>query len=162
MKTPPTSFSKYVTVNDKGEYEVSLDFFKKTSYNGNPEYWKKEFEKVLNGPQLYECNRCGILDTKEQLDKGVEHGRIECEIESYRRRVYDGVSLKCKLFPWLFEDELKKVKKSIRFQDGNLYSYNHVLRKESAKFIHTFYIPEYESKENVVPEDKWWFNKKYF
>lgn len=147
-----SSFSKHVTINEKGDYEVSIDYFKTSP---DPEYLKKKVEHVINGPQLYQCDRCGTVDTKYNLLRGVEHPRIQCELASYRHRVYDSVSDKAKKRPWLYKEEIEKAKKNIKFQDDDLYGYNSVLIDMDVALLDTFDIPVYESKK--APDDWWKF-----
>jgi hypothetical protein len=148
---------KCATLEVNGKWKFNAKKFMNHKLDSDSEkFWNDSFENVLNGPDLFICNRCSIPDTKENLDRGVEHSRIQCEEESYYFKIYKGLSDKCR------EDldgsdeclkELIEVKKNTKFQDNKLYSSNHVLRYYSTDFYWNFNIPEYTGINTVT--EKW-------
>lgn len=122
-------------------------------------FWNNQYESVLNGPQLMACNRCGIPDTKENLDRGVEHSRMECEEASYYYKIYKALSDECRENPGKNEDclkELSNVRKNTKYQENSLYSsVSHVLRDEPEQWYFEFNIPNYEGINEVTQEWKY-------
>lgn len=127
-------------------------------------FWNKEFESVLNcSSELLECNRCGIPDTKENLDRGVEHSRIECEEASYYFKIYKGLSDRCREDPGRDDECLKElldVRSRTKFQDGSIYGrVPFVLRNMPEQWGFEFVVPRYKGENTVSNE--WKYNKYY-
>lgn len=152
----PRNFRKYISEDGDGHYRFDSQGYFENEHNTKLDWnWKRRnetFEKVFNGPQLYECNRCGILDTKENLDRGVEHSRIQCEEESYYYQIWLKLSQRCRNNPEYYLSELLEAKKNTQFQDSELYSSNFELRYHSDDIISAFEIPLYIGN-NVVSDD---------
>ena len=118
-------------------------------------FWNDQFEEVLNGPSLADCNRCGIPDTIENLERGVEHSRIQCEEASFYFRIYKKLSDECRENPGKNKkclEELKEARKSTKFQDWDLYSSNYVLRNYPCEWSREFEVPYYEGDNKVSKE----------
>ena len=120
-------------------------------------YWNKEYENILNGPELYLCNRCGIPDYKENLDKGVEHSKIQCEEANYHFKIYKSLSDDCRENPGKSKnclDELSRLKNEIKFRDNTeQYKYYNFLLKYETGIVNDFDIKKYNSDNKV--SQKW-------
>jgi hypothetical protein len=137
--------------NGKWKFDSACYFGCKDS----EKYWNDEYENVLNGPDLYLCNRCHIPDTKENLDKHVEHTRYQCEEKSYMFKIYKKLSDNCREDPSKSVkclEELKKVTNNTKFQENSHNVY--VIRNVSPEtWSREFDIPMYQG-DNMVTQ-KW-------
>lgn len=143
----------------------SVKFFEKNLPNykidkESEKSWNKEFEDVLNGPDLYRCTRCGIPDTKENLDRGVEHSKYECEAASFYFKIYKRLSDDCRENPGKNRkclEELDEIRSTTRFQEGAFYGrVPYVIRNYDYRWVQEFEIPRYEGFSEVTDE---WKNK---
>jgi hypothetical protein len=125
--------------------------------------YNKVYEEVLNGPDLFICSRCGIPDTKANLDRGVEHPRYRCEEESFFYKLFNSLSKECQNDPVKHYTELSD-EHSVKFQDIHLLSSNVAIRYQASDWCREFIIPYYEGN-NMVPfswKMKYWIaNEKY-
>ena len=124
--------------------------------------YNDEYESILNGPDLFECNRCGIPDTKINLDNGVEHSRYQCEQASYYFKVYKKMSDDCRENPGgsvKCINESVKFARETKFQDNALYfKSKYAIRCEPHQWGFEFNIPKYNG-DNMAPRD--WSCKLY-
>ena len=118
--------------------------------------WNEQYEKILNGPVLYECNRCGLPDTYENISGGLEHSRHECETAGFMFRVYGAISDGAKIDPTNFMAEIADVLENTRFQDEAVYSTLPYTLRYDDWYI-SFNIKPYKKTDNLAPQE--WIRK---
>lgn len=111
----------------------------------------KIYEDVLNGPDLFVCNRCGIPDTKANLDRGVEHPRYQCEEESFFFKLFCSLSRECQINPIKHYLELPDENK-IKLRDIRLHSSNIAIRYQPNDWCREFIIPHYQ-RNNIISSE---------